>query len=271
MGWSSESHVLYGGDVLLRFEPYGHRYFVTDKIVGLDAEPIPSVTTITGYLPKDLKDWAARMGAEYFEDKAVAGKAFDEVEIKVLAEGIRTAYRTANAIACAAGDLAHDYCEKVIKHRLGLGDKPSPEFVNENVQNSVNAFTDWVEKHDVEFLASEQKVYSRSAAFTGTLDVDGVIDSKRCVMDFKTGKYITQAHVVQVSAYAHAYEEEFGPTFDGIWLVRLDRASGKLQTKHFDRRQVDFAWMMFCACRAFYTAHESFLTQVKTWKGAPRF
>lgn len=189
---------LYNGKVELEYEEGRHRYRVK-------GETVPSVSRISGILEKPaLVYWAANMAADYIGDTLKPGMELDEVNIKMLVEGARTAHRAKNKLAVDIGHLIHDWVEKFIKGE----DPPMPQ--NKEVLKGVSAFLSWAEKENVKFVLSEQPVYSRKHHYAGRLDFTCKLGRKLYLGDLKTGKSAGYAEQwLQLAGYWEARTEEF--------------------------------------------------------------
>ena len=183
-----------------------------------------SVTTIIGGgLPKPvLVNWAKKFTAEY----AVAHIE----ELKVLVEGDPkgaidwlkgAAYRDRDSKA-DLGSIVHDASEA---HVLG---RPYPP-VNEEQQPYMDAFLAWIEDFQPTFEAVEAPCFSDTHRYAGTLDAIAVIDGKRYLLDYKTGKGVYPEVGLQLAAYRYSEtfiglpngEEAPTPKVDGCAVVHL--------------------------------------------------
>ena len=268
---------LYDGAVTLEFEERKHRYRATDEAAGLDRAVVPNVTSIIKCLPNDMKSldlWGARLGADAFRASVAAGEVLSADRIDELARVIYRAHTIARDLSCFIGNQVHDYCEGVINYKLGERDEPPVRvFKESNVKTnlSIGAFAEWTKTHRIEFLASEKKVYHRTIQYTGTMDIDAIVDGQRCVVDIKTGKHKHKTYLAQVAAYAHAHECEHGHMFDGAWIVIISRESGELQTIHIDREQLDSAFQIFMAANAIRMTFDAWKKEVGTWRKGIRY
>lgn len=209
-----ETHRLYQGEVELTFEPGRHRYRVTDPRAGLVQDWVPSVTGVLGVINKPaLVGWAANMAADYVEErlKPYIGKPLDEVELAEIVREARAAYRRRRDKAADLGTIIHNWIEGHIKSRLGLGDNPGVPN-NPTIRAVIDQFLAWEQEHDVVYLASEARLYSRSLRLVGTADILMVFtdeDGKRHleVADVKTGEAIYPEYTLQIGAYIIMAEE----------------------------------------------------------------
>ena len=206
------------GKVNLVFDRFKHRYRIKDEFV-------PSVTRIIdSIIPKpQLMPWAAKMGAEWWKDHY--GEDAD------MYEGIKNAYKVKSQAALKTGSVVHKYIERVVKWSLnGKSSAPSkPE--DEAALNSIKAFGEWVMANDVTWISSEEKIYSRTLNYAGTVDAIAEINDEFCVIDFKTSAQIYKEYYLQIAAYKHAVEEIYGRDVECCWILRFDKETGKFQAK----------------------------------------
>ena len=211
-----------GSVVILNFNPKKHYYNVEDKYV-------PSVTTVLNVISKPaLVPWAVKMGAEWFTENC---EAFTQAELSVeeMVKGIKGAHRKRSTEAMAIGTMVHDWCEAAINWKLGRGDIPdTPD--NEAAENSINAFRDWIKENDVEFITSEEKVYSRKYNYAGTIDAVAKVNGEFSVIDFKTSKAIYNNYHLQCAAYSQCVEEIYDKPVDASYILRFDKQTGAFES-----------------------------------------
>ena len=215
-----------GSEVNLVFDEKDHKYKVGDDI-------IPSVTKIIdNIVPVYLTKWAANEGAAWFKRNAQRGwNLNDEEDVEKIVQGIANAHIVISKTALNIGRVVHGYIEEVIEWSLGeLNEMPEmPE--DEAAVNSIQAFGKWVRENDVEWVATEERIYSKKYKYAGTVDAVAMIDDKFSVIDFKTSKQIYKSYKLQVYAYKQAIEEMYGEEVESCWILRFDKATGKFQAK----------------------------------------
>jgi|TARA_Y100000310_G_scaffold332074_1_gene406934 hypothetical protein len=210
-----------GSTVVLDFDPKKHYYNVEGKYV-------PSVTTVLNVIAKPaLMPWAVKMGAEWFVKNC---EAFEQAELSQedMVKGIKTAYREVSDDALLVGRMVHDYCEAAINWKLGRCEAPGmPD--NEAAESSINAFRAWVRENDVEFISSEEKVYSREHNYAGTIDAVANVNGEFSVVDFKTSARIYNTYYIQCAAYAQCVKEVYGKEIDMSYILRFDKKTGAFE------------------------------------------
>ena len=207
-----------GDDIDLEYDDAKHTYMVGDR-------KIPSVTRVVdAVFPKYLVDWAATCGADYWKENY--GEDND------MYSGILNAHKQISHRAQTIGLEVHKWIELYIKVKMIDGETATeyPEAVKIPMQN----FHDWVESREIEWLACEKKVYSRSWEYAGTIDALAKINGKLCVIDFKTSAKIYKEYYLQVSAYCNAIGEMMGELPKLGMIVRLDKEGEKFQEVAFD-------------------------------------
>lgn len=205
---------LYGGKVEVKFygptpeKPDRHMYYIgSTRITG--------VTTFLSIIDKSraLVSWATELFRDFLLEK----------ENKVTEEDIYygcVLHEVRKQEAANIGTDIHEWCEKYIKHRLGIGEMPEmPE--TKAVQIGVAAFLDWEREHKVRFVSSERVVYSKKHDYVGTMDIEAKIDGKLCLVDLKSSNGLYNIVRLQTAAYVMADEEESTRKYAGRWAIRL--------------------------------------------------
>lgn len=187
----------------------------------LDGKPLTGCTTITNEQAKGfLVGWAA---SEAYKD--AIGKS--EEELKEIIKNKTYAHTRKSENAKDKGTTAHDYIEKFAKNFIDTGKYSREVIEDEEVANSVYRFYDWAEKNKVEFLASEESVYSREFWYAGSFDFICKLNGKVLLGDFKTSKQIDITYPAQCAGYVIAIEENNPEIkFDGVIIVRSILAKG---------------------------------------------
>jgi len=219
-----DTTLLYGDSIKLVFDPKKHVYTINDK-------KLQGVTGICGIVAKPaLVPWVAKVGHDFLINNLVPGKSYDEIEIAEFADDMKKAHRRQTNSAANIGTIAHNYIEGVIKYKLKLHDNLPTKPTNEQALNAISAFADFAKEYDIEYHASEPKVYSKLYNYAGTLDIDATINGKRCIVDLKTSNGIYPEMWLQTAAYQQARQEELGIEYDERWILRIGK-DGKFETK----------------------------------------
>ena len=232
-----EKYTLYGGEVILTFNPKTHIYTVDDEKNGLKGFRPDSVTGITGIADKSgaLMGWAVKMGAEFLEEQLKPGVALDEVQIKELISDMKRQHRIKKERAADVGTLVHDWIEQYIKASLGMPGFRKPDFpINEMMKNAVNAFFDWRDQTHLVFHRSEEKIYSRKYRYAGTLDLEADVEEDLCIVDFKTSNGVWPEYKLQTAGYQQARQEETGKKYTHRWIIRFGKEDAALEALKVD-------------------------------------
>lgn len=256
---------LYGGKVLLKFDPDAtrYRYKITDTDTGVKDQPVRGVTTILKDIiaKPDLMRWPMNMA-----NSALFGAVWDEVALDykhewkkaLIAPGV--AYKEAELHEhMKAGARAHTeksdkgkdvgtivhrgvegFLESMTSNISGLIELLRSEFPNmdaateKTAMKMVEKFIDWFVSVNAEPYGSEQPVYSRKLNYAGTFDMALVIHDRVCLLDLKTTNYSKKApmgiypeNFLQLGAYSYAWREESGDEPEVLGVVNINK-DGKL-------------------------------------------
>ena len=227
-----------GESVDLEFNEAKHQYSHNGEFV----PAVTSVLSTTIAKQQFLMPWVVKMGAEWFKDNS---EAFSQAEISIedMVNGIKRAYKKRSVGAINVGRAGHEWCEQAILWKLGNAEVPSMPS-DEQAVNAINAFREWVKQKDVEWLAAEQRVYSRTHNYAGTVDAVARVNGEFTVIDFKTSTRIYEEYYLQVAAYSKCVEDIYGEPVDAAYILRFDKDSGKFDADKSDNIDVDF--ITFC-------------------------
>lgn len=228
---------MYDGKVTLEFDNAKHRYTIYD-----DEHPYPgkgriaqSVTGIIDVLNKPLLvPWAAKTCGLFLEQHWKPGQAYTQTEIAALIVQMKREHKKIKEDAADVGSTVHKWIEGYVKSILETGEAvPWPS--GEKEQEACSAFLQWEREHDVKYLHSEFRVYSRKHHYAGTSDLDIEVDHERGIWDLKTSNGIWPEMAMQLAGYQSAREEEgYGPyTHRGIIRCGKDGALEHKRTTEF--------------------------------------
>lgn len=168
---------------------------------------VPSVTNITGALPKEWAGpWNAKMVATFAVKHREDWSGLpDEDAIDLLK---RSPYRTTDK-AARAGKLVHNAIEQYVE-----GVKHAAP-TDKALKNQYLAAIAFLKDFNVKAKFSEVTIFSRTHEYAGTLDLIGGVTIPKAanlpkgmkrtgtaIIDYKTGKRIYDEHPVQLNAYA---------------------------------------------------------------------
>lgn len=190
------------------FNPATHRYY-------LDGVAMTGVTTILGVIAKpQLIKWASDQAVEYIREHIE--RVIDPVDCDLLLEEARVAYAMKRDKAADLGTAVHAEVEEYIKCKIA-----GIDWGTDNEQ--VNHFIAWADKHNVQFIASEEQVYSKELFVAGTYDFACIIDGRKYLGDLKTANGLYPEYFYQCAAYRMMCEEMGQTDFKGSILVRIGR------------------------------------------------
>lgn len=162
----------------------------------LDGVKVPGVTTVTGNLPKSaLIDWAGRVTAEYAVDHwQELAEQPPSARLNALA---RARFQKSSA-AALRGTQIHALGEQVSKGaQVDAGEH----------QAEVEAYARFLDRWDVDVIATETPVASTWWGYAGTADAwamfrKGPLAGQRVLLDIKTGARVYDETALQLTAYA---------------------------------------------------------------------
>jgi hypothetical protein len=284
-----ESYWFYNHTVELRFEPVGHIYYLVGELGELTAQD--GVTNVNHIIDKSnaLVPWCAKVMAEKLlrtvptitREMLVTGDVtlpvvyVPEMTLedftKIVLEA-KSAHSDELEKAGDIGHMAHEWLEYYIKaliagHKLEAESKLLNMPKDERAANCVMAALGWIHRHNVRWIATERKIYSRKYQVAGTMDglalVDACDDPTCCftffkdvlsVADWKSSNYLYIEYLLQTAIYQEALMEEFGQVhgdesldedgqriFDAIakygpirdrWVNRLGKEDGEFDPWH---------------------------------------
>jgi hypothetical protein len=217
-----------------------------------DGTKVPSVTTILKIKdPGALINWAYKTGRTH---------GVMEGQGKEAPSGL---YDGNDALAI--GTCVHEMCEVFVKggdpmrHLEETMEKAKtldPAAFRAQVVSAYSAFEFWCKGTQLEIIDCEVPVLSEVHRYGGTLDFIGKLNGKIVLGDFKTSGGVYPEYLIQLVAYAKAYEECTGTKIDGGYhLLRFSKENGDFG-HHFYPSLDDDAWPAFLNLRALYDLTE---------------
>ena len=254
---------LYNGKVLIEFFEDSHRY-------RMNGDPVSGVTTFTGVIDKSapLLYWATGLMEDYLIRKIEEGA---KIGVKCIQEA-RWQYRARKDEAADLGTQVHKLAENYINAKIQRKKTPvvSADEMDERVFKGYMAFLQWVNDHQVKFVASEELVCSRRHKYVGLLDVIFTLGSEKHkiehIGDFKTGKpkehkrqqngrWVTTGispypeHRYQVSAYQAAKEEESGKEYGSKWIMYFSKDDAEFRAFEIPAGEHKQDFKAFLSCK----------------------
>lgn len=221
-----------------------------------------SVTTILRAIAKPaLVPWAARSVAEAAVQATRTGtlQAMVDQDPDGAVSFLKQSPYSQRDQAAGAGSLIHQWVEARI---IGATTPDVPV----GLRPTLEQFQRFEAENAPQWEASEVTVYSREHEYAGTLDAICVVNGKRFIVDFKTGKGVYPEYALQLNAYAHGEfiglpngTEQQLPPLDGAIVIHLgprslavvDVALSDEQWDAFTAAKRVWEWMNDGAKRAF--------------------
>lgn len=217
-----------------------------------DGKKIPSVTTILKIKdPGALINWAYKTGREH---------GLLEGQGNPAPSGL---YEGSDVLAI--GTAVHSMCEAFVKggdpqavldEALEAKTVVDAKAFRAQASSAYSAFEFWVKGTQLEIVDCEVPVISEVHRYGGTLDFIGRLNGKLVLGDFKTSGGVYPEYLMQIVAYAKAYEETTGNKIDGGYhLLRFSKENGDFG-HHFYPSLDDDAWPAFLHLRALHDLNE---------------
>lgn len=224
-------HSFYNGRAVIEAKPWGDHFRF---IVSVDGEKprsgILSATGVVKLLDKSqaLLPWAVGLVGSHVTSTfdARSGSSFSKEEIfMVVGEAVRKP-EEAKIAGGKTGDIIHEFAHKFAKADIARTIPPKipheaiaqlPEEEKNKVLNGINAFLEFYNGNDVEFLEMEKLVYYNSllagdskegediVEYLGIIDLLAKVNKKVGVWDYKTGKKVYSDQRYQLSCYLKAW------------------------------------------------------------------
>lgn len=240
-------------DYTIKFNAANHRY--TKETEG-KKESVPSVSSILGLLDKPaILYWSIKKTVGYI------GEHLPELRAAGLTEdGALEILRKAKSAAMEEAKLQANIGTQVhnLIHQYLLGETVYTEELDEKVFNAYNGAIGWLKEIGYKSLGIERGVYHPILDYAGILDTYGTARDKTILLDWKTTDiwkekngqlyYTEQPYTemkIQPVAYAYALQEMQGITISEVWVVRLDKNTGKAEPYLLDEKESSACWDTF--------------------------
>jgi hypothetical protein len=198
-------------------------------IYKIDGKRVPSCTTITGVMAKPfLIKWANNLGLEGVDSTEYVDKL------------------------ARAGTLAHYMVECFFKKKEVNYDKFSSEEIAA-AKVSFSKFTVWQKKNNFIPLEVELYLTSKRYMFGGQLDLYGILEGKRTLLDVKTSKAVYGDQWTQVAGGYNILLTESDRLVEQVKILRLGRSENEgFQCADISPEQVEIHKERFVLCRQLY-------------------
>lgn len=277
-GGQSESYFFYNSTEELRFERSSWTWYRVDPELG-NVTPLYGVTNIVKRAdnPAALIPWAAKMTIEKLlrivptvvkEDSGLVDVYIPEMSLAAftaLCIQAKSAHKDVFEDAGDVGHIAHECLEKNIKKALLTPEKKVQELTDlpkdERAVSCAKSAKGWMDAHNVRWVETETKVYSKEYQYAGTMDglciVDSCPDPACCatafkdvlsVADWKSSNRLRVSYVFQVAAYKHAKLEEDGGQIPDCWILRLGKEDEEFEPWHLTTEDFEDDFAGYLAC-----------------------
>jgi hypothetical protein len=231
---------LYGGKVVVEFQPKGHKYTVF--VNGVPTKP-PSVTSITGIVDKSgpISGWAVNTTLQSIREQIHPHWQYTEGQLEDIYKIAKKAIYIKKQEAATIGTNAHDWLAEFFS-----GKNPPLPSPDADYRPSIDAALKWIEQHPVCFLTNEKPIYSLKHKFSGRMDGTALVDDQLTLVDFKTGNGIYDEAWLQTAAYNMALEEEHPDSIiDQRLVIRLGKLDGHFYSQIQPRKTLKPDWSGF--------------------------
>ncbi len=261
------SFSFYNGEVTLWYSDKEHCYFLVNAAG--ENEYQDGVTSICHIIDKSamLIPWAAKMTVEKLLRTVPTLDCSDGKWVKLprdqfeqLAMAAKSGHKERLEDAAHVGHTAHNWIESHINAELQ--GKLQPAKPSESRANSCcEASLGWMQKHNVRWISTERKVFSRTHGFAGTMDglatVDSCDDPNCCpvlftnrlsIIDWKSSNHLQTEYLLQTAAYQGALQEETKQVIEDRWIIRLGKEDGEVEPWHITAEHFERDWQGFLTC-----------------------
>jgi hypothetical protein len=256
----SESIYFYDKTIQLLFDAKKHEYYLVQDG---SLELIPGASSVCHIIDKSepLIAWACKVMSQKLlaesdqykfkiaESPVIGSYIIPEDKFQELVVSAKSAHKDKLDEASNIGKQAHGWIESLINYELnssqGIPYIPMPE--NEQAKSCCRAAVTWMRKHNIRWISTEQKVYSKRYKYAGTMDglcmADSCDDITCCkeyfrdaltLADWKTSNSLYPEYLLQTAAYQYAYSEEFKVNIAHRWVIRLGKEDGEFEPWHIN-------------------------------------
>jgi hypothetical protein len=167
-------------------------------------------------------------------------------------------------VACDIGTFAHAMVEQHIK---GLESDAvldtAPQDLRDRICNAFGEYLEWEQQTRVKFIAQEIPLVSELYRFGGCPDAIGIINDKRCLIDWKTSNGVYPDHLIQLAAYQNLWNENFpDQQLDDVsYLCRFSKEFADFEVRKFGDHTT--AWELFKLYRQAYELDKQLKKRVR--------
>ena len=294
----TDGFFFYDNTIELRFSVQDHTYYLVGPLGDLEA--LDNVSSICHIIDKSmaLVPWAAKMVAEKLirttptivdEHGCEWVEPITTTDFVTLVMEAKTAPRDVLEEAGDIGHVAHKCLEDSIQ--FALANDPEKKVRNligvpaeSRAASCAGAAKKWMDMHNVRWVLTECKIYSREHKYAGTMDglciVDSCSDPACCasaftnrlsIADWKSSNYLYLEYIFQVLAYKTARMEEYpDQKITDCWILRLGKEDGEFEPWHLTEDDFEDGANGFLECLALSRRIELVEARVKAQKKRKR-
>ena len=236
-------HVLYHGEVIVRFDESLHRYTVLDRAVSNDFVVVPSVTTVLSAMldkSKMLVPWATRLARESVIASIQPNTQYIAEHIQRIAYESSNVHKRVLAEAGRIGTEVHKAIETFL--RMRAGETVQMQFpADAKAAKCFMAAAQWIALNNVQMIAAEKILYSRKHRVIGTTDLAAqlLVGGRSAIADWKSSNRLLRTYELQLAAYRSMMFEQTGFLADDRILIRLDKEDGSFHPQVLSTETAD--------------------------------
>lgn len=263
----STFHTFYGGKITIEKKPWGDHFRFIKSNTGKGG--MLSSTKVTKRLDKSevLIKWAVGLVCghmtSHFENAKSSTFSREEISL-VVAEALLKP-EEAKVKGGSTGDIIHDFAHAFALAKMNGTTLPTLDHLDESQDdehrkalNGINAFLDWYNANDVEFLEMEQLTYYNSELagdtkegefvieYIGIIDLVARVNKIVSIIDYKTSKGVYSDQRYQLASYRKAWNSQLAPS-DPLFakssaVLNFGKETGDLVQKTMtpEESQLDF-------------------------------
>lgn len=142
-----------------------------------------------------------------------------EAQLNAISREARRAHKVEKDRTSNLGTRVHEWVENDMKG-IALP-------IREDMERPIAAYRRWRQTSGIVGIVALEKMLYHPAGFAGTADAVLRLEGGAvAVVDFKTSARIYESHLLQIGAYARAWEHVHGDPVNTGWAVRLGREDG---------------------------------------------
>ena len=158
-------------------------------------------------------------------------------------------YKQTLDIAASIGSETHAFIENFIQN----GEKNT--ITKREVINCTNAFMNWWNEININYNVKVlgEEVPLTCPWFGGTYDLLLELNGKKCLVDLKTSKHVTDRYFIQLAAYMYLIKYNCNIDIDAALILRMDKEIGKYEVTSVDLSISEDMHFMNCCRYAFFS------------------